>query len=406
MINPERRAKWAEKAREEERRELEALRARLPHPEYAYFLDLLDGGISSCALKERTGKPVVNLLCIQAPLELIHAAGFLPFKCFSGSYSAASLVQGLPALMCPMLQSLLGLMMLNAEDDLGIWALPTTCDWIVKFPELLDLKGVRPDIHWVELPHLKETSRGEELWREAVFRFKDFLEAESGRKIPREALRESILVYNRAGEALSLLEDHRSAGRVPFIWFLAVTNSFFLDSPERWTEAVRVLVKALDGEAGAGKTASARVFLAGSPLFFPAWKLPHLLEEAGLDVCGDDLCSSGRIFPGNVDLSDESLWGMTAALAERYHHGCICPTFADNDRRMNNILSQTRSGGPAAVIYHVLKGCHPCDIESYTLEGTLKAQGYRFLRLETGYTAEDSRNLLTRLEAFKQSVEN
>ncbi|MDR0524971.1 MAG: 2-hydroxyacyl-CoA dehydratase family protein [Spirochaetaceae bacterium] len=402
MTNSDRTAKWAEKAREEERREVASLRACLPHPEYHYFLDLLERGVSAGALFQRTGKPVVNLLCIQTPLELIHAAGFLPFKQFSGSYSGASFAGGLPALMCPMLQSLLGLMTMRAEDALGIWVLPTTCDWIVKFPEMLSMKGAVPKIHWVELPHLKETERGETLWREEVFRFKTFLETESGRKIRREALRESVLAYNRAADALSLLEEHRSAGRVPFIWFLAVTNSFFLDSPEHWTDAVLALVKTLDSKGEAGKTASARVFLAGSPIFFPGWKLPRLLEEAGLYVCGDDLCSSGRIFPGRVDLSDESLWGITAALAERYHHGCLCPTFADNDRRRNSIFSQKTK----AVIYHILKGCHPCDIESYTLENALKARGYRFIRLETGYTAEDSRNLLTRLEAFKQSLEN
>lgn len=460
MINLERISKLAEKLKKEESREVEALRGSLPRSEYAYFVELLEGGLSQAALAARTGKPIVNLLCVQAPLELIHAAGFLPFKRFSGSYSAASIAAGLPALMCPMLQSLLALMLINAEEGAGIWALPTTCDWIVKFPELLGAKGIRPAVHWVELPHLKETPRGEVLWREAVFQFKKFLEDESGQKIRREVLRDSILVYNRAGEALALLEKQRSKGRVPFVWFLAVTNSFFLDAPERWTEAVMALVRALeaagdqaaagaDGGAAAAAASAAHpahdqaahdqaagdpqsaasgaaapdgaahdqaardqsartqtgVFLAGSPVFFPGWKIPRLLEEAGLDVRGDDLCSSGRIFPGAVDLSDESLAGLTMALAERYHHGCICPTFADNDRRINNIFSQTRASGLRAVIYHVLKGCHPCDIESCTLEAQLKANGCRFLRLETGYSAEDSRNLLTRLEAFKQSLE-
>jgi benzoyl-CoA reductase/2-hydroxyglutaryl-CoA dehydratase subunit BcrC/BadD/HgdB len=423
MINQERMARFGEKTRTEAKKELAFLRSRKDMlPEYGYFLELLEGGLSPEALTRRTGRPLISLLCIQAPLELIHAAGYLPFKLFSGSISAASLATaGLPALMCPMLRSLLGLFMLGQEP--GTWILPTTCDWIVKFPEMLRLKNKQPRIHWVELPHLKETPRGEGLWQEEIFRMKAFLEAETKRKITRKALRDSILVYNRAWEALTLLEERRSAGRIPFPWFLAVTNAFFLDSPERWTAGVHALVKALAGDTeGAGKPGetgaaraegAVRVFIAGSPIFFPGWKLPHLLEEAGLDVFCDDLCSSGRIFPGNVGLSDESVEGMTAALAERYHHGCLCPTFADNDRRVNNILALSGSGGQAVsaqrnyrgVIYHVLKGCHPCDIESYSLEGALKARGFRFLRLETDYTAEDSRNLLTRLEAFKQTLE-
>jgi benzoyl-CoA reductase/2-hydroxyglutaryl-CoA dehydratase subunit BcrC/BadD/HgdB len=238
---------------------------------------------------------------------------------------------------------------------------------------------------------------------------RSFLEAESGKKIKRKTLFDSIVVYNKAWEALSLLEEQRKRGRIAFPWFLVVTNSFFLDGPERWTGAVSALAKTLaeNGSNTAGSDAAgagaARVFIAGSPVFFPGFKLPLLMEDAGLSVAGDDLCSSGRIFPGNVSLSDTSEFGMLSALAERYHHGCLCPTFADNDRRVNSIIAG--AADYRGVIYQVLKGCHPCDIESCSLEGALKANGLKYLRLETDYTAEDSRNLLTRLEAFKQTLD-
>ena len=57
------------------------------------------------------------------------------------------------------------------------------------------------------------------------------------------------------------------------------------------------------------------------------------------------------------------------------------------------------------MIFHVLKGCHPYDMESCLLEAPIKAKGLKFLRLETDYTAEDSRNLLTRIEAFQQTLD-
>ena len=383
-------------------REIELLRGRPDYmPGYDYFIGLLAGGITPGALEKRAGKPALNLLCIQAPLELIHAAGFLPFKIFSGSYAADSLgADGrMPALTCPLLRSVRGLLRLNDSFGNQPWVLPTTCDWIVKLPQMLcvDNPLFARCFHRLELPHLKDGDAPRERWLAEVFSLKKFLEKTSGMKIGRKRLAASIAVYNRAWEALTRLEERRRVGDVPFVWFLVIANSFFLDAPERWTDAVNALLPALRKSENRG----GRVFFAGSPVFFPNFKIPMLLEEAGLTVTGDDLCSSGRVFPGGVKAEDSSEYEMVAALAGRYHEGCLCPTFADNDRRINSIL--VNAGNFEGVVFHVLKGCHPYDIESCLLEEPITRRGLKFLRLETDYTAEDGRNLLTRIEAFRQT---
>lgn len=149
-----------------------------------------------------------------------------------------------------------------------------------------------------------------------------------------------------------------------------------------------------------------RIFLAGSPIYFPNFKLPHLLEEAGLAVTADDLCSSERLFPTNVAVDEPSETGLLRSLAENYHQGCLCPTFGDNERRANNILGAVSGSGLKGVVFHVLKGCHPYDLESLALEESLKRAGLKFIKLETDYTAEDGRTLLTRLEAFGNNLGN
>ena len=397
----DRYAKAQEKTRAEMDREIQTLRSREDFiEEYSYFLTLLREGTSPQKLQERTGRQAIPMLCVQVPLELIHAAGFAPFKLYSGSFQAASgVVAGIPALMCPMLSSLFGMLMMDESACELPWVLPTTCDWIVKFPEMIRLKSREPRIHWVELPHLKETSRGERVWLEEVYRLKAFLEETGKTKISRNSLAASIQVYNLAWEALCALEERRNQGHIPFLWYLTIANAFFYDAPEAWTAQVWQVLQAL--ATAPMPEATRRVFVAGSPIFFPGFKIPHLLEEAGLVVTGDDLCSSARIFPGNANPKG-SVDDCIASLAEQYHHGCLCPTFADNDRRVNNILAASENF--EGVIYQILKGCHPCDIESYSLERPIKAKDLRYLRLETDYTPEDSRNLLNRLEAFSQTL--
>jgi len=397
----------AQKEGDQNRARLEALRARPDfRPELDYFVGLMED-LSPAATAERTGKSLVGLLCLQAPLELFHALDLQPFKIYSGSYVTGQLAaNNLPAIMCPMLRSLLGALRLDfAFESFQAWVLPTTCDWVVKFPEMLKLTGgvelgEGEKLHWLELPHLKENEDSRTRWLEEIYKLKKFLLTLTGRKLKPARLAEALEAYQRAWRALSRLTEARRSGGVPAVWYTLITNSFFHDTVENWTAALeKALPLFSENPHGGG-----RVFLAGSPVFFPNYKIFDLLEEAGLTVTADDLCSSERIFPGAVNYSDRSEFGLLSALAERYHQGCLCPTFADNDRRINNIINPQRKTFYEGVVFQVLKGCHPYDLESFSIAETLKDNGLRYLRLETDHSAEDSRNLLTRLEAYRHNL--
>jgi len=396
-------AKTSERASSEIARTAGALRSRADYSrEYDYFLGLAEN-ITPDAAEERSGRRALLLLCVQAPLELIHAAGFHPFKAPGGSNAACGLAsQGLPALSCPMLRSVIGSSKLDERGAARPWVLPATCDWVVKFPEMLELAGAQsaPLAHWLELPHLKDGEQGQERWMEEIYALKKFLELH-GARVNRASLSESAKIYQRAWRALVRLAVLRECGRLPSVWFMLMAGTFFCDSPQNWTDAANLVPGSAAPSSGKPK-----IFLAGSPVFFPDFKLPFLLEEAGLETAADDLCSSERIFPGCVAIDDESEFGILSALAQRYHQGCVCPTFIDNDRRINNILGRREIAGFGGVVFHVLKGCHPYDLESFGLEAKLKGRGLKFIRLETDYSAEDSQNLSTRLEAFRRTLEH
>ena len=227
-----------------------------------------------------------------------------------------------------------------------------------------------------------------------------FLEDRTGRKLKRKHLHSSVQTFMHAWQALGKLIEQRRAGRLPVVWFLAVVNSFMLDPIEPWIDQLERVLKHVDDHPAKGSGKG--IFLAGAPILFPNYKLPLLIEAAGMTVLGDDLCTSERIWPGAVCPEENSFHGLMRALAERYHTACICPTFADNERRINTILGTLQHHPVRGVVYHVLKGCHPFDIESFRLERELKAKGVPFLRIETDYVEEDNRNIATRLEAFAE----
>jgi benzoyl-CoA reductase/2-hydroxyglutaryl-CoA dehydratase subunit BcrC/BadD/HgdB len=300
-----------------------------------------------------------------------------------------------------MLRSVLGALELEPPPDCP-WVIPTSCDWVVKFREMASMNNTLADsqVYWMELPHLKDSPRARDRWYSEIVALCDFLSQSCGCKLSRKALAKSIEAFQAARRSFSRLIALRRSGQVPAPWFSLIANSFFLDRVENWTSA---LEKTLPGFAQTPPPRG-RIFLAGSPIFFPNFKLLHLLEDAGLYVVGDDLCSSERIFPINVAINDTSREGLLGALAESYHQACLCPTFGDSEHRINNIREALPDGGFKGLVFHVLKGCHPYDMDSFILETPLKDAGLRFLRVETDYANEDTQNILTRLEAFRRTL--
>jgi benzoyl-CoA reductase/2-hydroxyglutaryl-CoA dehydratase subunit BcrC/BadD/HgdB len=390
------------------------LRAREDYqPAYDSFLQLarnLADPLQPPVSGDSGGRKPLGLFCVQAPLELVHAAGFQPFRIFCGSYAAGNLASGnLPALICPLIRSIMGMLLgrnradghRNGNPNPPL-VLPTTCDWVVGLPQIMDLSGLPQveEIHWLEMPHFRETTKSRQRWLQEVHSLKEFLEKISGQKITRANLAASIALYQRAFALVTTLSSLRSEGRLASVWFFLLLNTLLAAPLEEWLENVEKLIAQLPPK----EDERPRVFLAGSPIFFPNFKLPLLMEEAGLFLAGDDICSAERFLPGRIAVSDPSMAGMLEALAQHYHQGCLCPVFADNERRVHNILGQRHQKKISGVVFIVLKGCHPYDLESYTLEKQLKDEGLSFLRLESDYSAEDNRNLLTRLEAFRHTL--
>jgi benzoyl-CoA reductase/2-hydroxyglutaryl-CoA dehydratase subunit BcrC/BadD/HgdB len=306
-----------------------------------------------------------------------------------------------------MIKSALGSLALLKGDgpQLGLAGLiaPTTCDWIVKFPEPLRAMGLNVGpVMALDLPHGQTRDLGQKKWLKEVYGLNSFLAERSGAKIARQDLLRSINVYRAANRAFSRLIELKRQGRLAQIWFGVLAGSFFGEEAESWVKAIEELLPLL-AEARISK-AKAAVYLTGSPIFFPNFKVLRLIDEAGLTVVKDDLCSMERLLTGPVHYGDPSMAGLMEALAQRYQQGCQCPTCFDADRRVGNLAFGHKNNLFQGLIHHALKGCHPFSLESLTLERALTLKGLKFLRLETDHSPEDSGPLLTRLEAFRSGL--
>ncbi|MEQ8160056.1 MAG: 2-hydroxyacyl-CoA dehydratase family protein, partial [Smithellaceae bacterium] len=179
-------------------------------PQYDYFLDILSLRAEPEKFRQKINRPVAALNCLQAPLEIFHALGFVPYRFCSSTVSGQDVAASrLPALACPVIKSALSSFLLedSIESLADLTVIAGTCDWMVRFPELLEAHGGK--IHFMELPHMKESERGRKRWIEEMFLLKEFLEKESGRKMSRRNLRLSLEKYAAARLALRNLLEAR-----------------------------------------------------------------------------------------------------------------------------------------------------------------------------------------------------
>lgn len=365
------------------------------------FLTVLEATLDPGTFVRESDLPVVFTLCVQAPLELFRAAGLRPFRLACGSHSAGDMAPlHLPALTCPMMRSVFGLLRLDGTSEIPPqFVIPFTCDWVVNFSRLAGTQAGR-NIHFMELPHLRESEAAAKQWGRQMAGLKSHLETVSGRKIKPKDILAAIRAYAEAWATFVRMETLRQHQTLPAIHFALMANALPYMDIEAWTEQAGACLSELQSP----DILKTPVFLTGSPVVFPNYKLLELMDRAGLAATGDDLCTMGRVFPGAAAWEDPSEYALLRALGERHHKACTCPTFADNGRRLNALVQSLEHKGIQGVVFHVLKGCHPFDMEAGLLEQALKDKGFRFLKIETDYVKEDEQNIVTRLEAFSRTL--
>ena len=89
-------------------------------------------GISSCAEDSAITRKTIGTLCVMVPAELIYAAGAMPVRLCSGSYTAYAIGDDyIPRDACPLVKAVMGFGKIKALpvfDQCSLLVAPVTCD--------------------------------------------------------------------------------------------------------------------------------------------------------------------------------------------------------------------------------------------------------------------------------------
>lgn len=356
------------------------------------------------------GRKVIGYLCSFAPVEIMTAAGVVPFRMAGNMRKQAELADHhLESIACSFTRSLLDVALSGDYAFLDGFVIPHSCDNIVKLYGIWAQNVKHEYAHFVNVPHT--TSRPSvEFFEEELGVFRRSLEKYTGREITDGDLSRSIALHNRQRALVRSLYQLRrddppllSASRVTRV--IGAISSLPVEEGNGLLEELMPEVREGWFRLGNGQRPRIMVYGTGND------DTPFLdmLQEVGATVVVDDICSGTRPYWYEV----AGAGGPISALAESYLQRINCPrTFRpspgshqeDLEGRFGYLYQFVRDFSVAGVILYVIMYCDTHAFDAPDLLEYLRSKKVPVLHLEEEYQTSAMGRLKTRVQAFLETI--
>ena len=365
-------------------------------PEAEYFFDLMKRYYSPEMLTQ--AKPQIIVLGTDFPGEIIHAlTGQPPYWIIGGNsaFTAAS-DEEVPRDTDPVTRAALGqLLVMEQAKDTALVIVPCSSDAQRKTAYYLRDHGWKTVTVWI--PAVKDEDTHKAFLAELDHTIRTICR-HVRKRYTAFALNRSVEYMNtiRADIHAFLEAADRNEKTMPGALRMAVLDSFFMTFD---LKAWHMHLKALTAAIGPGcRSEQPRILLIGSPVYYPNFKIPKLLSDAGVEICGSIDSRSGQ-YEG---ASDHDAHRGIAALAHFYFEHDSSSAFVRNQALMDAIRHYVEETEPDGIIWHVLKGQIEYDFELNRCEKYFEEMDLPVIRLETDYQYQDVEQLRIRIEAFSE----
>ena len=356
--------------------------------------------------------PPVVVLGPGVPEELILAAGAVPYYLLGGSLKSTIWSDDLvPRDTDPVSRSVLGF--LSDPDGPSyadtLFLVPVSSDSMRKAADLLLRQGQK--VHVIDVPPQRQDPLAQEKWQAQMLRMTEAVARHTHTFVTSRRLAASIQLVAEARKALRVFLA-LTRGREKLLTGparLLVQNSYYYTSDlGQWAEGLVRLNQELRSRSRQLlplQRSRPGVLLLGSPVYFPNYKVPFLIEDIGLTVLR------------NIDVTTLKLQTVPPGLRRRRRRDGLIRTVADrwyrqdgsaaytaNDALYSSVIQCLKTDHIEGVVFHVLKGQIEYDFELARFETLFDSLGIPLFRLETDYQYQDLEQLRIRMEAFSEML--
>jgi benzoyl-CoA reductase subunit C len=356
-----------------------------------------------------SGKKIIGYLSALGPVEIMTAAGVVPFR-LKGNVSEA-ISKGdafMETIVCPFVRNVFDAAVKGKFSFLDGMVLPHQCDSIDRTNEVWSYNLNLPYWHYLNLPHVTDNP-SVEFTKELYRVFIGTLEKLTGQKITDEAIAKAVEAHN---ENRRLMRDLYSLRKMnpPLISgaevmkVLVAAMSLPVEESSALIQAVTKEVSKRDAKTD-GK--SARIMLIGDQIDDVA--IIDAIESTGAHMVMDDLSIGAKMYWGDVDVTPDPVQGI----AERYLRKLKIPTtfvgskdtypeiLEERYGHMKQFISEFQVNG---VILFIYKYCDPYGFEVPAMKSYIESTGTPVLYLEDEYSTSTLARTKTRIEAFLEMI--
>jgi len=351
-----------------------------------------------------SGKPVVGYFCAYTPVEVIHAAGAVPYRLRGDYRNSPSRVDAyLETNVCPFIRSCFDMALGGRYDFLDGLVVPHTCDMIEKIGEIWSM-SMKPRFYFfLNVPHISHPGSWTFFGQE-IRSLSTALRSLTGMEPSLERLHHSIELYRRNRSLLCEIGLARKE-RPPRITGAEMTELVLADLSVPVEEANDLLAQFLQGLPGrqSRQTSASRprLLVYGCEIDDPT--VMRLIEESGGDVVADDLCIGTRFYWEQVPETPDDMAALSRYYVDRIH----CPrTYreAGSQERFGYLRDIVRTLGVDAAVLYMLSYCDSHEFDVPDVRDFLQGLGVPVLQLDDDYSAGNSARLSTRIQAFLEMV--
>ncbi len=345
------------------------------------------------------GRKVLGYFCTYTPIELIHAAGFVPVRILGGGTTIERAASLTPTFICPYLRQALEKALRGEYDFLSGLIQGYTCDVACGLINIWELNIPGELYHTVPLPY-QDSADARKYFRQVLGELGERLNGIGGR-LTDEALAASLDLYGEIRRLSLELYRLRSQGRLalPAADLLVVVQAGLVTPPEDYLPMLKDFVAAAEDQPSA-QVSGVPVLVSGSVIDEP--RVLEILEASGGRVVGDDLCTGLRGFSPPTGRGEDPI----DRLMDRHFKRFPCPARMKAQERAPVLVDLVKGSRAKGVVFFLQKFCTPHLADLPVVLDALQAEGVRGLVVEMEETGFNEGQLRTRVESFLEMLED
>jgi bzd-type benzoyl-CoA reductase N subunit len=356
------------------------------------------------------GYRFMGYLCAFVPVEIVYAAGFVPFRIKGDVNEPITKADvNMETLICPLVRSCFDLAVKGNYTFLEGLIIPHACDSICKTYDIWKYTMGLPYSHFINMPHKTDDS-SVAFFSSELGTFLKSLGKYAGHEITNDDLLRAIELCNANRAKMRRLMDYRKSSP-PKITGTQLTELYVANMSipvEESNELLDRVIAEVEKQPESNKEGK-RLLVFGAQVDDASFI--KLIEESGAYVVADDLCPGAREYRADVDTEGD----LVRNLAERYLRGIKCGrtyeevtgTYEESiEHRFGHIGKAIKEYGVEGVVLYLYKYCDPYGFEVPALKSYLSTLDVPVLYLEDEYTLSSIGRLKTRIQAFLEVIES